>query len=161
MGPGVAGHLRRGALPDGRGLLAHLLRVALSKVGCVSEYAVRTVEPRFVVHHTLINVVKILFSAHQLYSAGILDHEIHRCSQHSYVTHNVNPPCQPDKFRGKVVWVTGASTGIGAALAVEAASHGAKVAITARSEDKLREVKARCLSKVAKDKGDGGDLDGL
>ena len=33
----------------------------------------------------------------------------------------------------QVVWVTGASTGIGAALAMEAVKHGAKVAITARS----------------------------
>ena len=32
----------------------------------------------------------------------------------------------------QVVWVTGASTGIGAALAMEAVKHGAKVAITAR-----------------------------
>ena len=37
------------------------------------------------------------------------------------------------KLKMQVVWVTGASTGIGAALAMEAVKHGAKVAITARS----------------------------
>ena len=36
------------------------------------------------------------------------------------------------KWKLQVVWVTGASTGIGAALAIEAVKHGAKVAITAR-----------------------------
>ena len=37
------------------------------------------------------------------------------------------------KLKMQVVWVTGASTGIGAALAMEAVKHGAKVAITVRS----------------------------
>ena len=44
------------------------------------------------------------------------------------------------------MWVTGASTGIGAALAIEAARHGAKVVISARSKDKLVQVKQKCLS---------------
>lgn len=49
-------------------------------------------------------------------------------------------------LKGKVVWVTGASTGIGAALAVEAARHRAKVVITARRRELLEEVKARCVA---------------
>ncbi|KNX38130.1 SDR family NAD(P)-dependent oxidoreductase [Luteipulveratus halotolerans] len=40
----------------------------------------------------------------------------------------------------KVVWVVGASSGIGAALAREAQARGAKVAITARREAELAEV---------------------
>ena len=36
------------------------------------------------------------------------------------------------KINLQVVWVTGASTGIGEALAMEAVKHGAKVVITAR-----------------------------
>jgi len=44
------------------------------------------------------------------------------------------------EIRGTRFWVTGASTGIGAALARELADRGASVAISARSEDKLREV---------------------
>ena len=48
-------------------------------------------------------------------------------------------------LKGQVIWITGASTGIGAALAIEAAKHGAKLVISARSEDQLRAVKQRCL----------------
>ena len=41
---------------------------------------------------------------------------------------------------GKVVWVIGASSGIGAAVAEELVSRGAKVAISARRGDQLKEV---------------------
>ncbi|XP_046580237.1 linear gramicidin synthase subunit D-like [Haliotis rubra] len=41
---------------------------------------------------------------------------------------------------GKVVIVTGASSGIGAAIALAMAHDGAKVAMAARREDKLREI---------------------
>ncbi len=43
-------------------------------------------------------------------------------------------------FDGKSVFITGASSGIGAALAVEFAKHGAKVALAARRKDKLESV---------------------
>ena len=45
------------------------------------------------------------------------------------------------------MWITGASAGIGAALAIEAARHGAKVAISARTYEKLEETKKRCLGR--------------
>ena len=51
-------------------------------------------------------------------------------------------------MKGQVIWITGASTGIGAALAIEAAKNGARLVISARSEDKLRAVKQRCLGKI-------------
>ena len=38
---------------------------------------------------------------------------------------------------GKVVWVTGASTGIGEALALQSAKHGARLVISARREQLL------------------------
>ncbi len=46
---------------------------------------------------------------------------------------------------GKVVLVTGASSGIGAATAREFARHGAHVVLAARREDKLREQAARII----------------
>lgn len=44
----------------------------------------------------------------------------------------------------RVVWITGASDGIGAALAVALASRKAKLILTARREEKLRQVAERC-----------------
>ena len=41
---------------------------------------------------------------------------------------------------GKVVLITGASEGIGAACAREFRKRGARVSLTARSEDKLKDV---------------------
>ncbi len=49
-----------------------------------------------------------------------------------------------DAFRGQVVIVTGASAGIGKALALLLASRRAKVAIAARRGDRLEEVAAEC-----------------
>ena len=45
---------------------------------------------------------------------------------------------------GKNIVITGASSGIGEALAIEAASRGARVAIVARRADRLADVLARC-----------------
>ncbi len=44
----------------------------------------------------------------------------------------------------KTVWITGASSGIGKALATEFSQQGAKVILSARNEQKLLEVKASC-----------------
>ena len=43
-------------------------------------------------------------------------------------------------YRERRVWITGGSSGIGAALAAELANHGARVAISARREARLRQV---------------------
>lgn len=49
-----------------------------------------------------------------------------------------------DAFAGKVVWVTGASQGLGATIAQYLARQGAKVIISARSQDKLQNTRASC-----------------
>jgi short-subunit dehydrogenase len=47
-------------------------------------------------------------------------------------------------YKNKTVWITGASSGIGEALALEFASLGAHVIISARRLDQLERVKKRC-----------------
>jgi len=49
-------------------------------------------------------------------------------------------------FQGQVVIVTGASAGIGEALALQLANQGAKVVIAARRAERLEEVAAECRS---------------
>lgn len=56
-----------------------------------------------------------------------------------------------DAFRGQVVIVTGASAGIGRALALQLARQGAKVAIAARSAERLESAIRR--ARVAQAKG--------
>lgn len=53
------------------------------------------------------------------------------------------------KFKNKVVWITGASSGIGEATAYRFAEESATLILTALEADKLEEVKARCIEKGA------------
>ena len=55
---------------------------------------------------------------------------------------------KPDKrLRGKIVWITGASSGIGEHLAYRLAEFGCKLVLSARRKDELDRVKTHCLSK--------------
>jgi dehydrogenase/reductase SDR family protein 7 len=47
-------------------------------------------------------------------------------------------------FQGKTLWITGASSGIGAELAIKLSEHGANLILTARPSDRLSLVAAEC-----------------
>ncbi len=47
-------------------------------------------------------------------------------------------------FREKVIWITGASSGIGESLAVQLSALGARLILTSRNENALLQVKSQC-----------------
>ncbi|RUS78552.1 hypothetical protein EGW08_013695 [Elysia chlorotica] len=53
---------------------------------------------------------------------------------------------QPASLAGKVVWVTGASSGVGEALAYCLADSGCKLVLSARRKEELDRVKKACLA---------------
>lgn len=71
------------------------------------------------------------------------------------------------KFKEKIVWITGASSGIGEELAYGFAKQGAFPVLTARNKEKLEQVKIKCLKYTPKcwvhpfDFSDTSQMDGL
>ena len=47
-------------------------------------------------------------------------------------------------YKNKVVWITGASSGIGEALAYEISRLGAFIVLSSRNERKMDEIRERC-----------------
>ncbi|HSI71317.1 MAG TPA: SDR family oxidoreductase, partial [Gillisia sp.] len=43
-------------------------------------------------------------------------------------------------FKDKIIWITGASSGIGREMALQFARHGAQVAVSARRDERLQEL---------------------
>jgi len=50
-----------------------------------------------------------------------------------------------DSLAGKVVWITGASSGIGECMALALARGGVRLVLSARREHELERVKKKCL----------------
>jgi short-subunit dehydrogenase len=51
-------------------------------------------------------------------------------------------------FKNKVVWITGASSGIGEALAYKLSQAGANLALSSNEPDRLEEVREKCTNKA-------------
>ncbi len=56
-----------------------------------------------------------------------------------------DPQQQPQSFQDQVIWITGASSGIGEALARSFAARGAAVVLSARRETELQRVRQQLL----------------
>jgi dehydrogenase/reductase SDR family protein 7 len=57
-------------------------------------------------------------------------------------------------FKDKSVWITGGSSGIGEALALQFAAQGAKITLSSRREEELNRVRDLCISQGS----DAGDI---
>jgi short-subunit dehydrogenase len=55
------------------------------------------------------------------------------------------------QLKNKVVWLTGASSGIGEALAYELSARGARLILSARRKDELERVKGNCAAAAQAD----------
>ncbi|CAG7731340.1 unnamed protein product [Allacma fusca] len=53
---------------------------------------------------------------------------------------------QPSEYKGKVIWITGASSGIGEAIAKQLAKAGARLILSARRGEELDRVKRECFN---------------
>jgi len=61
-------------------------------------------------------------------------------------------------FKDKVVWITGASSGIGEAMAYAFARQGARLILSSRNKRKLEEVRQNCAPSKSEIRNESGDL---
>jgi short-subunit dehydrogenase len=62
-----------------------------------------------------------------------------------------------EQFKGKTMWITGASSGIGAELAMQLSRHGVNLILSARPSDRLNLVAEECRRR-ASDRGKGNTV---
>ena len=56
------------------------------------------------------------------------------------------------KLKNKIVWITGASSGIGEALAIACSNEGAKLILSSRRENELKRVEWTEVDNLSKTK---------
>lgn len=65
------------------------------------------------------------------------------CDLELYLLSKVGKPIE--SLRGKVIWITGASSGIGRDLSIILAKHGVRLCLSSRKQSELMKVKQECL----------------
>jgi NADP-dependent 3-hydroxy acid dehydrogenase YdfG len=76
----------------------------------------------------------------------------------SNAIHQPAPPMKPNDMSAQVVFVTGASAGIGEGIAREAASRGAAVVLFARREDRVNAIAGQIQAAGGRALGVAGDV---
>lgn len=64
----------------------------------------------------------------------------------SFLDYFCSGPAYTNHLRGQVVWITGASSGIGEYIAYQFAKLGCKLVLSGTNESRLADVKTKCLS---------------
>jgi len=83
-------------------------------------------------------MLKIILTIVAAVSVALMD-----CNPSLYLFDQLSPSAG-DHYKGKTVWITGASSGIGAELAVQLSMAGASLIISARREGELKKIKELC-----------------
>jgi short-subunit dehydrogenase len=86
------------------------------------------------------------FNAHRLTLHRFIVSSFHRFTIHTHTENHpmsANPRISTTDWQGKSIWLIGASTGIGEALARDLTALGANIILTARSADALHTLSAQ------------------
>lgn len=87
----------------------------------------------------IIGLITVLYYLIYIISPWFLDSDLQTAFQEKF-----GKPIST--LKGKVVWIVGASAGIGEELAYVLAEAGCKLILTARREEELHRVKANCIN---------------
>ncbi|EEB17836.1 alcohol dehydrogenase, putative [Pediculus humanus corporis] len=87
---------------------------------------------------TIIGIILIIYYLFYLFTLCLVDSDVRLVIAEKFGK-------KLGELNGKVIWITGASSGIGEALACQAAKYKVKLVISARREGELQRVKNKCL----------------